>query len=302
MPVYQKLSDDEIKNLASRFGVHIDSNPELLVGGSANVNYLISSSMNKYVLAVCEGKSAKEIQVLFKLLRHLEDNQFSTSRIFSTVSGEAYVLHQGKPVILKSYLEGDVPNRLSAAEAYALGKRMGQLHKITSPDYLPRQHDYDLHAFSSLSKQIKGHPFADWVNEVSGFLEQSIPQSLPKGLIHGDIFCDNLVSNADEIIIMDFEEVCHHFLLFDLGMAVVGTCCPDENPDSTLIENLLSGYESSHSLASSESALIDLFAFYAAAGTAVWRFRQFNLVTPSDEMSDHYRKMMNLAEKFRGRL
>ena len=302
MPVYQKLSKEEIDDLAKKFGIQTDSDPELLTGGSANVNYLISSGSEKYVLAVCEGKSAIEIQVLADVLRLLEENQFQTSRIIPSANDEAFILHKGKPVILKSYLEGNVPSTLSQSEAYSLGRQMGKLHSISSPDYLSEHHDYDLHAFSNLSRQIKGHPFADWVDEVADFLWQSIPEDLPRGMIHGDIFCDNLVISSKEILIMDFEEVCHHYLLFDLGMAIVGTCCPDGNPEGLLINSLMEGYASCHSFSVQESALINLFAMYAAAGTAVWRFRQFNLLTPSRDLSNHYESMVNLAQKFRKRI
>jgi len=302
MSLYSTLTEEEIGNFLSGFGITATGRPELLSGGSANTNYLIPGDAGKYILSVCEAKSAGEVEALVNLLAHLERSGFPTTHTFSIAQDRKMMFHEGKPVIIKSFLEGRVPDFLTESEAFELGIEIAGLHAVPAPEYLPRQHAYDISVFGELRGAIKAHPFVEWIEEMKEQISRGIPEGLSRGLIHGDIFCDNLVINEDHLYIIDFEEACHHYLLFDLGMAVVGTCCPQYIPRDDLIQSLLEGYRSGGGLPEQELQYIDLFAMYAAAGTAFWRFRQFNVLTPHEELSSHYHSMEGLAEIFRQRI
>ena len=302
MSLYSTLTEEEIGRFLSSFGIAVTGRATLLSGGSANTNYLVPGDTGKYILSVCEAKSAGEVEVFVNLLAQLERSGFRTNRTFPTVRGRRMLFHKGKPVILKSFLEGRVPTDLTTPQAFELGVQMARLHAVPAPAYLPRQHAYDISAFGILKKEAEGHPFVDWIGEMKEELSRSVPEGLSRGLIHGDIFCDNLVISDDHLYIIDFEEACVHYLLFDLGMAVVGTCCPQYRPREDLIRSLLEGYLTVGGLSEQELGYIELFAMYAAAGTAFWRFRQFNVLTPNEELSSHYQKMAGLAEIFRQRI
>ena len=76
-----------------------------------------------------------------------------------------------------------------------------------------------------------------WLAEEIDYLEQHITDNLPKGLIHGDLFYDNLLFDPLSGMpggfkaIIDFEEACHYHLIFELGMGMVGACVNDITVD-----------------------------------------------------------------------
>jgi homoserine kinase type II len=105
---------------------------------------------------------------------------------------------------------------------------------------------------------------------------------MARGLIHGDIFWDNLIFKKGTLTaVLDFEETCHYFLLFDLGMAAVGCCsaegrfqCRKRSP------GCYGATKTAALLTDSEKAQFVPFLVYAATATAFWRFRQYNLRYP----------------------
>ena len=69
--------------------------------------------------------------------------------------------------------------------------------------------------------------FYKWLKEIQKYIESYISTDLPKALIHSDIFYNNIIVNKDseKATIMDFEEACYYYRVFDIGMMIVGTCC-----------------------------------------------------------------------------
>ncbi|MFQ3207164.1 MAG: homoserine kinase type II [Glaciecola sp.] len=75
-------------------------------------------------------------------------------------------------------------------------------------------------------------------------MESNLSDSLPRGLIHGDLFNDNLVfENGKFKAIIDFEEACFYYSVFELGMAIVGTCFSNTSIDFNKVTALVDGYQ-----------------------------------------------------------
>ena len=96
---------------------------------------------------------------------------------------------------------------------------------------------------------------------------------------------------------MDFEEACYYYRIFDLGMAVVGLCCEQGEIICSKIQALINGYNHVGKLSKIEGDNLKAFIVYAATATAFWRFRQFNVLFPSEELSDSYIEMKNIADQ-----
>ena len=125
--------------------------------------------------------------------------------------------------------------------------------------------------------------------------------ALPMALIHSDIFFNNIIVSDDEkrARIMDFEEACHYYRVFDIGMMLIG-CCSDAN--GLRMEQaaaLLKGYQMELSLLPAEKEALQAFSVYAAAATAFRRHQNFNHVKPDPAMFNHYRAMQSLADRVR---
>ena len=121
---------------------------------------------------------------------------------------------------------------------------------------------------------------------------QQIPDDLPQGIIHGDLFPDNVLGRAGGVeAILDFEEGCIHTLAFDLAMTYVGFGWKDGKPDASLWQALRAGYESVRPLTTAEVAAMPLLHRYATLAIAAWRYWQFVLNIEDSPHAERYLEM-----------
>lgn len=116
--------------------------------------------------------------------------------------------------------------------------------------------------------------------------------NLPKGVIHGDLFPDNVLGSKNQVnSILDFEEVCHGILAFDLVMTFVGFGWENGESVPERWGSLLDGYQSIRKLSDDEiDSLSDLHRL-ATLSIAAWRYWQFVIYLPNTEHSDRYLQM-----------
>jgi homoserine kinase type II len=96
--------------------------------------------------------------------------------------------------------------------------------------------------------------------------------------------------------IIDFEEACHYYRGFDLGMVIVGACRNRQGISFQKARQFLHGYQNDITLESVERECLKVFAVYAAVATSFWRFRQYHLLRPEPRLYDMYVEMQTLAD------
>ncbi len=297
MVAYTSLTPIDLATVERRFGLPPITSVEAFAEGQENSNYHLQAGERDYVLTVCETKTVAEAQTLAETLRHLEAHGFETTRVIPTVDGAMQADLNGRPLLLKSYLEGEVVDRLPLEAMAPVGRAMARLHQVPVPDFVPNQLSFGRQTFAHMRERFgRAHPFLDWLETVERFLEAHLPDELPRALIHADVFADNVIlTPADGPVIMDFEEAANYARVLDLGMAFVGTCYPDGVRDDAARRELLSGYGSVVTLSDTEKDALDAATVYAAAGMASWRFWQFNVVQPHVGKQEHYRELQQIA-------
>jgi homoserine kinase type II len=133
--------------------------------------------------------------------------------------------------------------------------------------------------------------------EMARLHEIPAPQHLPMALIHGDVFFDNVIVQDDQLVaIIDFEEACHYYRNFDLGMAIVGACRDRKGISFEKAGRFIRGYEKQTNISSKERETLKTFAVYAAVATSFWRFRQYHLCRPEPQHFDKHVEMQTLAD------
>ena len=295
MSLYTKLDDTTIRQIAKQFDISTIQTWKILHGGVENTNHLLCTDSQKYVLTLCERKTAEETTILANILEHLSEKKYPTSQLIKNQSGASVSFYQNKPVLLKTYIEGNVKEAFDNALILKLGNKIAKLHQLSLPKNIPHQFSYGQQHFSELYDSVK-HPFVDWLQETHQYILDNLLPSLPKAFIHGDIFTSNIViTTAAEPVIMDFEESCYYYRLFDLGMAIIGTCSDNAQLNANRIKALLQGYQEENVLTALEKKHFKAFVVYAATATAFWRFRQFNILAPIEDRKESYKEMQQLA-------
>ena len=134
------------------------------------------------------------------------------------------------------------------------------------------------------------------------YLKRHIISGLPKGLIHGDLFYDNILftSSSNNSIafkaFIDFEEACNYYLVFELGMGILGCCIKSNTIDLDKARAFVRGYQRERPLADQEKESLQLFIQYAAVALSYWRFNKYNIKEPNENMASQHWEMVEVAK------
>ncbi|WP_109852450.1 homoserine kinase [Aquimarina sp. AU58] len=298
MALYTHLHKRDIFKIVQGFDISPLTQYYPLDGGFANTNYYLETETNTYVLSICDSKSFEEIDKLANLLIHFENHHYTTTKIIPNKNGSVVSTYDNKPLLLKEYISGTVLTQFSDDILIKLGVSLGQLHQLPSPPYIANKYPYGEQTFYELNESSTEHPFIIWLSDMHNYIKDNLHPDLPKSLIHGDLFYSNVIIDSNgEPIIIDFEEACFYYRIFDLGMAIVGLCCEDGKIIFSKIHILLKGYQSITSLTSLEKEKLKAFVIYAATATAFWRFRQFNIIFPTENLKNSFEEMQNIVDQ-----
>ena len=299
MTFYTRLNTAQIAAILAPYGIANIDSYQLLSGGSENSNYQVKTQSGDYVLTVCEQKSQQKSQQLVSLLDYLQANNFASSRAIKTSDGQSISLWENKAVILKEFIEGDILEDFSDSLLTYLGVELAALHSLPAPDYLPKDVSYGMHRFDEVKVYAGESEFYLWLLQTRQYIEKHVTDSLPKSLIHSDIFTNNVIVSKDgqRATIMDFEEASDYYRIFDIGMMLVGCCCTRGQLSLSKAASLLAGYRQHIQLQDSEIKALQAFSAYGAAATAFWRHQNFNYLNPDPQMQDHYLAMRDLADQ-----
>jgi homoserine kinase type II len=291
---YLELQERDIQEIVSRYKLNLLEFTSIEVG-AGNTNYLVSTNQHQYILTIFEIDQLR-VEKLCRLLKLLAENKFPTTQVHKLENGSELTSYQGKPVVLKPYISGQVKKKLKGKMLDQLGEALAKLHAIPNPSFLSQHHAYGKETFHHLIGQDKNRGYEKWLQQKYAYLNTSIPPFLPNGLIHGDLFYDNVLFEGKKLkAILDFEEACHYFKIFDLGMCIVGCCTKEAEVKLKKARSLVSGYQKLRVLEKQEKESLKLFVEYAAIATSSWRFWKHNIDTPIASKSDQYLEMVNLA-------
>ena len=297
MALYAQLDRSAVEGLTRRFGIGDITAFSVMDGGRENTSYCVETGSGRYVLTQFDQKSLRHATDLANLLAYLSGQGIRTSRVVVPPKESIVLLHDDKPVMMKRYVDGDVTANLSCNLLVELGEEMARLHAIPAPSYIPQSFPYGRSHFPEVTDSNLGHAYIDWLSEKNSYLQENIPQHLPMALIHGDVFFDNVIVQDDQLMaIIDFEEACHYYRGFDLGMVIVGACRDRKGITFEKAGQFIRGYEKETNIPSREQETLKTFAVYAAVATSFWRFRHYHLRRPEPRLYEKHVEMQILAD------
>ncbi len=299
MAVYTQLSKPELVKLASKFGLKMNDFAPVM-DGACNSNYLLETDHGPYMLTIVEERNEVEAAVLAKLLLWLEKNKYPTTRLRKTKNGGNYETYLGKAVLVKKYLKGKVHDVLNAGQIEQVGKYLGQLHSVPLPGFIPDYHYYEKPVFYSVIGKGIDVEYESWLEDRLDYFNKNLPENMPRGLVHGDLFSDNVLFEKKNLkAIIDFEEACNCFLIFDIGMTIIGLCMYGSKIIAEKARALLKGYQEIRYLEKEEMLNLQMFMEYAAVRTSSWRLWKYHIDAPNPERENKHREMMAMAEAVR---
>ncbi|MCH7973676.1 MAG: homoserine kinase [Bacteroidetes bacterium] len=295
MTQYTELNKKEINEIATAYDLEL-LNYEPIEQGDGSSNYLLHTIQNNYVLTVFEI-TRDRVANLVNILSLMEKFNFPTTRILNLTVGGMTTTIQGKPVLVKQYISGQVVKDLDDTMLNQIGIVMARLHDIPAPDFLADKHAYGLQTFPSVIGKNIDREYEVWLTQKHLYFNKFIPKELPHGLIHGDMFFDNVLFEGKVLkAVLDFEEVCQYYKVFDIGMGIVGLCSEGTRINLNKVRSLVNGYQQIRVLEKQEKENLQLFVEYAAIATSKYRFWKYNIDTPIAEKAKHHLQMVKVAK------
>ena len=292
------LPSQEIEHVLGRYNLGTLLSCTPMDGGLANSSVKLVTRSGSYVLSVCDEKEMNDIKRLCAVLEYLEDHHFPTTRVVQTKNGESFIDYQGKPLYVKQFIAGDVVEKLNFLQLGEIGATLASLHEIPPCPGLLNRFSYGIECFDELKDRASADNYHRWLSSCRKRVAEARSEPLPRGFVHGDLFFDNILfANGSLVALLDFEEACDYFTIFDLGMTAVGCCAPGGSFSLEMAAALVEGYQSRRRLEDSERRLLQLHIEYGAAATSFWRYRQYNMRNPDPQMKDHYHAMVEIAQQ-----
>jgi homoserine kinase type II len=286
MAIYSQLGKKEITKIADEFALGEISSYYGIKNGSVNTHYLIETKRGRYFAKLDEVKSELEVKQELDLLFHLRKQNFPCIQPLKSKTGRFYIEVQGKCLTVSRLLEGsEVPvESLTATQVEALGHALANLHLIGRSYKKGIDNRFGFNRIVAIYREVRRQLPSHLKNIVRvlddelSYLENYLDNNLPKGIIHGDLFSDNVKFKGNRLVgVMDFEAACRGKLIYDLATAVNALCFIDDRYRIERFEALISGYESLRPLSLPEWDSFPNELRFSALRFTVTRIKDFYL-------------------------
>jgi len=291
MAIYTTLSKKDIGKIVEEFTLGDLVNFTGMRTGSVNTHYLIETKRGKFFLKIDEVKSEVEAKQEIDLLLHLRKQNFPCVQPLKTKSGRFHLDLQGKCLTVTRHIDGaELPvESLNSTHLNALGHALANLHLIgrSYKKGIDNRFGYNriVAIYREVRRQLPSHlkNIVRVLDDEFSYLESYLDNNLPKGIIHGDLFPDNVKFKGNRLTgIMDFEAACRGKLIYDLATAVNALCFLEDRYRIDRFEALISGYETLRPLSLPEWDSFPNELRFSALRFTVTRIKDFYLRQADD--------------------
>lgn len=253
MAVYTHVPREELAEFLTRYDVGDLRSADGIANGVENSNYLVETNVGQFVLTLFEKRIDREDLPFFvDLLDHLARRDCRVPRFVADRQGRRLQQLAGRPACLVEFLSGSTVSQPSAAQSRSAGRALGKLHAASADFAGSRQNKMDLVAWHDFADQCQPHldaiefGFGQRVTEELAFLDECWPTTLPLGVIHGDLFPDNVLMQGVEVTgLIDFYFSCTEIRAYDLAIMHSAWCFDDDGGrfHGDRASALISGYD-----------------------------------------------------------
>ena len=224
-----------------------------IASGITNTNYFVTTSQNKYVLTLFEHNSIEELPYFIDLMSHLAANGIPCPAPIKDKAGISLHTLNGKPAVLISCLSGQDVEQPNVQQCSAVGRVLAEMHLASlSFDLQPNHHNSHNSRGAAWRTKTAALVMPHLSSSDQALLSNSLAfqdgldlSALPSGVIHADLFRDNVLFDGDEIGgLIDFYYACHDVLAYDLAIAVNDWCVAvDGRFDQARLTAMLNAYQ-----------------------------------------------------------
>ena len=284
MAVYTKLEHQEVELFLEQYNINNFKDYKGITEGVENTNYFIKTSQQDYILTIYEKRvDENDLPFFIKLLSSLSDNRFPCPKPIANKNNEKINKIKNKNAALVTFLNGQSKNKITSEDCFEIGKITAQLHEITKKFKISRKNNLSIESWQNIfEKTIKKKIDLDEsiikkTNNYLNFLKDKWPKNLPEGIIHADLFPDNIFFIKNKVSgIIDFYFACNDFFAYEIAICLNSVCFDNNSTfNMTKAKNLIDGYSSIRALGEDEKKYLPILCMGAAMRFFLTRLYDF---------------------------
>ncbi|MFV0280008.1 MAG: homoserine kinase [Rhodoblastus sp.] len=282
MAVYTDVTDEDLAVFLADYDLGAMLSLKGIAEGVENSNYLLHTQTGYYILTLYEKRvDQNDLPFFIGLMEHLAGRGLNCPLPVKNRAGSALGRIADRPAAIVSFLDGLWPRRQNAKQCAALGEACALLHIDGEGFALKRPNALSIDAWRPLyecaaSRADSVQPgMARFIESELAWLEANWPSGLPQGVIHADLFPDNVFFLGEKLSgLIDFYFACNDALAYDLAICVNAWCFePEASFNITKGQAMIENYRRRRPLRAEE-----IEAFPALARGAAMRFLLTRLV------------------------
>ncbi len=299
MAVYTDVSDTELEAFLSSYDLGAMLAFKGIAEGVENSNYLLHTEAGYFILTLYEKRVEEgDLPFFLGLMEHLSGKGLSCPLPIRARDGKTLRQLADRPAAIINFLDGMWVRRPKPAHCAALGATLAAMHKAGEGFALQRQNGLSHSQWRPLFDASRQRAdsvrpgLTALIDEELDALDSLWPDGLPQGIIHADLFPDNVFFLKDELSgVIDFYFACNDSLAYDIAICLNAWCFEQDNSfNVTKARALLNGYQTGRSLTDVERDALPVLARGAALRFLLTRLHDWltvpegALVTPKDPM------------------
>ena len=247
MAVFTNLQTSDIKKILNDYNLGDLVRFYGIKEGIENTNYFIKTSQNKFILTIFEKRvKNKDVPFFVKLMEKMYVKGFKCPRPIRNIYKKSIFKIKNKPAIIVSYLEGKSKKKLNNSECYNVGKQIGKFHKIATKLSIKRKNTLNFKTWNKIYHQTKNNypKYSLKLKEYLTTYEKYKPKKLDSGIIHADLFPDNIFFKNNKFSgFIDFYFSCNENYLYELAVCINALCFNKKSVNKIKVKKLIDGYQ-----------------------------------------------------------
>lgn len=296
MAVYTDIRDDQLEawlGLYDLGGLHSFKG---IAEGVENSNFLLTTDQASFILTLYEKRvEAADLPFFLGLMEHLADRGISCPRPVRMKSGDFLGTLAGRPAAIVTYLDGVSVRRPSPVHCRQVGDVLAAMHMAGEGFELTRRNALSLPDWRPLFEKSGERAneiepgLAELIRAELDFLEGAWPSGLPAGIVHADLFRDNVFFLKDELSgVFDFYFACKDLFAYDVAVCMNAWCFePDWSFNVTKARALLEGYTARRPLGADEFEALPVLSRGSALRFLLTRLYDWLNVPPGALVTPH---------------
>ena len=237
MAVYTKLSENQLKDFFSKYNLGKLLDYKGIEEGIENTNYFILTEKGKFILTLYEKRvEKKDLPFFISLMKNLFDSNFPSPQPIINKNGNYISEILEKKAAVVSFLDGGAKKVLNPNDCYKVGVSTAKLHTITKNLTGTRENKLSINAWRKIYNKVKKdcskiHPnLPKMVEKNLDEIEKNWPKNIPSGIIHADLFPDNIFFKGDKLSgIIDYYFSCYDYYAFEIAICLNALCFEGKN-------------------------------------------------------------------------